>query len=114
MSPSPCGRCGAERDASDNFCRRCGQQFQATLPAVVPDRTLVKREFLPAPLVGSMAVLALGTGVEWLARRMAGNAARSAGRALISRSEGGKKAAASRESLVVDETIYVRKVHLHR
>lgn len=114
-SPS-CSRCDAARDLADNFCRRCGRQFTVNLPAVRPPLLPVRARTIPPSLVGSVAVLALGTGLEWLARRVAGSAARAAGRALVERSPG--SAVAQRESptdaLTVDEVLYVRKVQLRR
>jgi len=66
---------------------------------------------LPASFVGSVAVLAVGTGLEWLARRLAGPAARAAGRALISQASGQRGGA---DDVTVDEVLYVRKVQLRR
>jgi hypothetical protein len=74
--------------------------------------------------VGSVAVLAVGTGVEWLARRFAGTAARgavrAAGRALIGGQDrlptrrGAGPAKKTPNQVSVDEFIYVRKVELRR
>jgi hypothetical protein len=67
--------------------------------------------------MSSVAVLAVGTGIEWLARRMAGPAARAAGRALISTGSGNRSVAGRRSSdpdVTVDEVVYVRKVQVHR
>jgi hypothetical protein len=62
-----------------------------------------------------MAVLAVGTGLEWLARRMVGSAARAAGRALIGdESAPTAKPAPRRDDVTVDEILYVRKVQLRR
>jgi hypothetical protein len=75
---------------------------------------------LPPTLVGSIAVLAIGTGLEWLARRMAGNAARgaarAAGRALTKRQpEAPVRAASPAEpAVVVREVLFVREVDLRR
>jgi hypothetical protein len=71
---------------------------------------------LPPSLVGSVAVLAVGTGIEWLARRMAGSAARAAGRALVSsnRPNPPAKSSTQPDSVTVDEVLYVRKVQLRR
>jgi hypothetical protein len=112
-----CSRCGGDRDTQDNFCRACGHQFTVNLPAVresrLPART---NRAIPPSLVGSVAVLAVGTGIEWLARRMAGLAARAAGRALI----GGERPLpparrnSESQSVTVDEVIYVRKVEVRR
>jgi hypothetical protein len=75
------------------------------------------RAVVPRPLLGSVAVLALGTGVEWLARRFAVQAARAAGRALVGR-DGARQPAASPSAaphdVSVDELIYVREVRLRR
>jgi len=58
-----------------------------------------------------VAVLALGTGLEWLARRLAGNAARAAGRALISPD---RKDATRQEAgaSTIEELLYIRKVNI--
>ena len=122
MDPLTCSRCGAAREASDNFCRRCGHQLTVTLPALsrvegpalrapglpVPSRAI------PASLIGSVAVLAIGTGVEWLARRAAGGAVRAAGRALVPAL--GRRPARQKQQgdVSVDELLYVRKVQLRR
>ena len=66
-----------------------------------------------------MAVLAVGTGLEWLARRMAGTAAKAAGKALIGaadrpRTPATKQSAPSDDTVTVDEVLYIRKVQLRR
>ncbi len=111
-----CGHCDMPRDVGDNFCRCCGHQFTVNLPAVHESKLpAVRRGGLPPSLVGSVAVLAVGTSLEWLARRMVGSAARAAGRALIGsdRSETQKPAPRS-DDVTVDEVLYVRKVQLRR
>jgi hypothetical protein len=123
-----CPRCGASRETEDNFCRRCGHQLTVdvpagrSLPAVQPQRLPARSQSLPPSLVGSVALLAVGTGIEWLARRMAGTAgrsvARAATRALIGRERLPANPVASPPStpstVNVDEFIYVRKVELRR
>jgi hypothetical protein len=111
-----CGRCGVRRDVGDNFCRACGHQFTVNLPAVKESRLpAVKRGGLPPSLVGSVAVLAVGTSLEWLARRMVGSAARSAGRALIGTDRTPEtKPAPQSDDTTVEEILYVRKVQLRR
>jgi hypothetical protein len=75
----------------------------------------VKRSSLPPSLVGSVAVLAVGTGLEWLARRMVGQAARAAGRALIGADNTpSAKPVPRQDTVTVDEVLYVRKVQLRR
>jgi hypothetical protein len=72
---------------------------------------------IPPAVIRGAAMLALGTGVEWMMRRMAGNAVRAAGRSLI---PGGNNApakqlsAAGPREVTVDEVLYVRKVQLRR
>ena len=115
MEAISCGRCGAKRDTNDSFCRRCGHQLTVNLPAVRSQNLPAVRRSLPPSLVGSVAVLAVGTGIEWLARRMAGSAARAAGRALIGQDRAIVPTPAPRPDLVtVDEVLYVRKVQLRR
>jgi hypothetical protein len=111
-----CGRCSARRDTGDNFCRGCGHQFTVNLPAVQPRNLPALRRGLPPSLVGSVAVLAVGTGIEWLARRMAGSAARAAGRALVGqdRSLTPSPRPPRPDDVTVDEVLYVRKVQLRR
>jgi hypothetical protein len=111
-----CGRCGAARDTADNFCRRCGHQLTVNLPAVSARNLPAVRKNLPPSLVGSVAVLAVGTGLEWLARRMAGSAARAAGRALIGQERPviPAKPVARNGDVTIDEILYVRKVQLRR
>ena len=100
----------------DNFCRACGHQFTVNLPSVrASNLPAVKRSSLPPSLVGSVAVLAVGTGLEWLARRMVGQAARAAGRALIGSDQPAPtKPATRQDDVTVDEVLYVRKVQLRR
>ena len=73
---------------------------------------------LPPSLVGSVALLALGTGAEWLARRLASTAVRSATKAVLGRtlapSNNKKSALASPRDVTVDEVVYIRKVQLRR
>jgi hypothetical protein len=114
-----CGRCGAQRDTGDNFCRSCGRQFTVNLPAVQSRQLPALRRSLPPSLVGSVAVLAVGTGIEWLARRMAGNAARAAGRALIGQNRAitpatNRPAPSQPKDVTIDEVLYVRKIQLRR
>jgi len=116
-----CARCTAPRDNGDNFCRRCGHQFTVNLPVVqnlgLPERR--EQRGLPPTLVGSVAVLALGTGAEWLARRLAGTAVRSAARAVLGRQSNlpaatSKSALTTPRDVTVDEVLYIRKVQLRR
>jgi hypothetical protein len=121
MEPLSCSRCKAPRDQSDNFCRACGHQFTINLPALRrAEGPAGRRSDLPAlrspfppSLIGSVAVLAVGTGLEWLARRAAGSAARSVGRALIG-SEKRPQKQSTPSAVSVDEVLYVRKVQLRR
>jgi hypothetical protein len=77
---------------------------------------------LPPSMVGSIAVLAVGTGLEWLARRLASNAARAAERALTTREARPPAAIRPRSiqvsdsnaAVTVDEMVYVRKVQVRR
>jgi hypothetical protein len=120
VAPLTCDRCGTICENGDNFCRRCGQRMPSSLPVVRTPNLPIRTNALPQPLVRSVAVLAVGTGLEWLARRFAGTAARAAGRALI----GLDRPASSQTSLskaqqlpseaVIDEVLYVRKVQLRR
>ena len=115
MNTLTCGRCGAVRDQADNFCRRCGRQLTVNLPAVRPTSLPARSSAVPASLVGSVAVLALGTGLEWLTRRLAGSAARAAGRALIGQDRHpvpSAKPRSDKPDVSVDEIIYVHKVEL--
>jgi hypothetical protein len=113
-----CSRCTGPRDDADNFCRRCGHQFAVALPAVrsvnLPERR--EQHGLPPSIVGSVALLALGTGAEWLARRLAGTAARTATKAVLGRGRNlpAKSTASSPQDVTVDEVLYIRKVQLHR
>jgi hypothetical protein len=112
-----CGRCNASRETTDNFCRRCGHQFTVNLPATGEDPLpMAVSKALPPSVIGSVAVLALGTGLEWLARRMAGSAARAAGRALVPSER--TPAPAPRHDpgsgVTIDEVVYVRKVQVRR
>jgi hypothetical protein len=112
-----CGRCGNPRDQADNFCRRCGHQLTVNLPAVRPRNLPIRVQSLPPSLVGSVAVLAVGTGLEWLARRLVGNASRAAGRALIGRDNSPattRPAKPTSPDVSVNEVLYVRKVELRR
>jgi hypothetical protein len=96
----------------------------SSLPAVSRTALPAQSRALPPTLVGSVAALAVGTGIEWLARRMAGGAARAATRAagraivprLTPRADVSKPAAKapSENVTVVDEIVYVRKVQLRR
>jgi hypothetical protein len=116
-----CSRCGAACDLNDNFCRRCGHDLSLALPALRPPSLPARPRTIPPSLVGSVAVLALGTGLEWLARRAAGTAARAAGRALVG---GGQERTVARprrsdgnaapDAIDVDEVLYIRKVQLRR
>lgn len=71
---------------------------------------------IPPSVVRGVAVLALGTGLEWVMRRMAGNAAKAAGRALVTASPlpGKQVKSAGPREVSVDEIVYVRKVQLRR
>jgi hypothetical protein len=115
VTPLHCTRCGLAREIDDNFCRRCGHQFTANLPVVQTSNFLPARtRAIPPSLVGSVAVLAVGTGLEWLARKLAKTAAISAGRALIGQAEAPVARRKAPDDVTVDEMLYVRKVQLRR
>jgi hypothetical protein len=66
-----------------------------------------------------MAVLAVGTGIEWLARRMAGSAARAAGRAATRALVGPEPSQPPAvrppaRGVTIDEVVYVRKIQVRR
>src|SRR4051812_2621566 len=116
MNELRCPSCGLEREISDNFCRRCGRQITVNLPEPTsanlpvirtPDLPAAVRA-LPPSLIGSVAVLALGTGLEWAARRLSAGAARgvarAAGRALINKAGGREESA---QVTFVEEVLYV-------
>jgi len=87
------------------------------LPVVREPRLPAEARKVPASLVGSVAVLAVGTGLEWLARRMASGAARAAGRALVRREPEQSPAippASSSDSVTVEEVLYIRQVRLRQ
>src|SRR5262245_34108768 len=110
MSALTCHKCGASRAMADNFCRQRGFRFTVNLPATRrPSLPVVRPQSIPPSFVGSMAVLALGTGIEWLARRFARDAARAAGRALVERSDSRTEPADA-----IEELLYIRKVHIRR
>lgn len=123
MSDLRCPNCRLSCDIRDNFCRNCGRQITITVPSNMPavrapELPAVVRS-VPPSLIGSVAVLALGTGLEWAARRlssgMAKGAARAAGRALISRAGGGQPAAeATTPTTFVEEFLYIRQVEVRR
>jgi hypothetical protein len=116
-----CTGCGSSCEPSDNFCRRCGSALAVEAPVLRTTRlpALRQRRALPPSLVGSVAVLALGTTVEWVARRLAGQAARAAGRALIGGQQSNGLTASPRpartgDDISVDEFFYVREVRIRR
>jgi len=112
-----CGRCSASRETTDNFCRRCGHQFTVNLPAVRDEALPVSSvKTLPPSVIGSVAILAVGTGLEWLARRMVGSAARAAGRAIVSpvRPQTPIPRPKHVPDVTIDEVVYVRKVQVRR
>ncbi len=86
------------------------------------ERLPAETRAIPPSLVGSVAVLALGTGLEWLARRMASGAgravARAAGQALVGRANRASSPPARQQPVVpadgvqVDEVVYIRQVRL--
>jgi hypothetical protein len=118
MNGLRCPSCSAPRDTSDNYCRRCGHQITIDLPAVRTSASLPaeRRANLQPSLLGSVAVLAVGTGLELIARRLAGNAARAAGRTLVPRAKSPPPAKVTppSDTVTVDEVVYVRQVRLRR
>lgn len=115
MASLKCPNCGLPRDASDNFCRNCGHQITVNLPAVPESHLPAPVRAIPPSLVGSVALLAVGTGIEWLARRAASNAFRAVGRAIVTRgSRAPAKRATPPEHVTIDEIVYVRQVHIRR
>jgi hypothetical protein len=119
MTDLRCGRCELPRDTQDNFCRRCGHQFTVNLPAVrsVGLPQVQRSRAIPPSLVGSVAVLALGTTAEWLARRLAGSATRAVARKMLGGSSPqvpAKAQPSTPHDVTVDEVLYVRKVQLRR
>ena len=65
-----------------------------------------------------MAVLAVGTGLEWAARRLVPSAAKAAGRAVIGQDRAAarqnKKATHLSDDVSIDEVLYIRKVQVRR
>jgi hypothetical protein len=117
MSDLRCTRCEYPRDTQDNFCRRCGHQFTVNMPAVrnVGLPQVQRSRAVPPSIVGSVAVLALGTGAEWLARRLAGSATRAVARKMLGSGNTPAKAQPpATTDVTVDEVLYVRKVSLRR
>ena len=121
MTDLRCSRCEYPRETSDNFCRRCGHQFTVNLPAVrsVGLAKVERSSAIPPTLVGSVAVLALGTGAEWLARRLAGSATRAVAKAVLGGGRNlpttpSKAQPSAPRDVTVDEILYVRKVSLRR
>jgi len=119
MSDLRCPSCGLARDIGDNFCRRCGRQITVNLAESHGTELTTETRAIPPSLIGSVAVLALGTGLEWAARRLAAGAAktaaRAAGRALLSRAapepERGP-VASDRTVGIVEELLYIRQVRV--
>lgn len=116
MAPLKCSNCGMAREASDNFCRNCGHQITVNLPAVTERNLPAPVRAIPPSLVGSVAVLAVGTGVEWLARRMASNAVRAVGRAIVNREPASRprKKGSAQDDVTIEEILYVRQVQIRR
>jgi hypothetical protein len=77
---------------------------------------------VPASLVGSVAVLALGTSLEWIARKFGGaaakGAAKGAARAIVSQALSPAKQTspppAPLEPDAVDELVYIRRTRIRR
>jgi hypothetical protein len=71
---------------------------------------------IPPSVVRGAAVLALSTCAEWVLRRMAGNAARAAGRSLIPGASAPQKQLKAQEprQVTIEEALYIRKVQLRR
>jgi hypothetical protein len=88
------------------------------LPAVKEPRLPAEtNSAIPPSLVGSVAVLAAGTALEWLARRLAGNAAKAAGRALVRKEPSAPAKARQPQvtpAVTVREFLYVREVEVDR
>ena len=124
MSPFRCHNCGAARGVEDNFCRRCGKQITVNLPAIRSQSLPTGQAGLPAvrgslppTVLRGLAALAIGTGLEWAARRLASNATRGITRALIQREPTKKPKASnggSADAVAIDEVVYIRQVHLRR
>ena len=119
MSDVRCPGCGIPRDIGDNYCRRCGRQITVNLPEVRSSSLPAEVRTIPPSLIGSVAVLALGTGLEWAARRLASgaakSAARAAGRALLSRGSASQPQVANdAPARIVQEVLYIRQVRIQQ
>jgi hypothetical protein len=119
MSDLRCPGCGIPRDIGDNYCRRCGRQITVNLPEVRPSTLPVEARAIPPSLIGSVAVLALGTGLEWAARRLASGAARgaarAAGRALLSRAGSSQPQVQNDAAAgIMQEVLYIRQVRIQQ
>jgi len=119
MSDVRCPGCGIPRDIGDNYCRRCGRQITVNLPEVRPSSLPAEVRTIPPSLIGSVAVLALGTGLEWAARRLASgaakSAARAAGRALLSRgTTSNQQVDNNAAARIVEEVLYIRQVRIQQ
>ena len=118
MSDLRCPSCGLTRDIGDNYCRRCGRQITVNLVESRGTELTTETRAIPPSLIGSVAVLAIGSGLEWAARRMgagaAKTAARAAGRALLSRGSAKEQPPTHAATTVVEEMIYIRQVEVRR
>ena len=120
MADLRCPSCSNACDLSDNFCRHCGQKIAVNLPALRSARLPAEVRSIPPSLVGSVAVLALGTGLEWAARRLGAGAlrgaARATGRALLNKGlqSQTRTAAEPDPAFRVDELLYIRRTRFER
>ena len=122
VSDLRCPNCRLACDIGDNFCRNCGRQITIdapnSLPALRSPELPAAIRSVPPSLIGSVAVLALGSGLEWAARRMgagaAKSAARAAGRALLNRGSVKDQPATPAATTLVEEMIYIRQVEVRR
>jgi hypothetical protein len=118
MHMSTCTSCNFARDASDNFCRRCGVAVAPVqLPAVRDTATATIWRTQASPVVKGAAVMAAGTVGQFVFRRIVGGlltGSRSGSRRGVQIKTPRGNDGMVDEAQIITETIMMRRVRVRR
>jgi hypothetical protein len=114
-----CGRCATVCDQDDNFCKRCGMALSDEQLPLKREQHLpaVSRPRVRAAVVRAVAVVAVGTLTEIMARRVAREAGRrvaSAVRLPIGRKQPKALRLVDDGPQVVSDTVFIRRIQVRR
>ena len=121
LEPTVCGRCDAECETDDNFCRQCGLSLRVStnLPSLRPNSLpAIRQSSVSAVVVRGAAFVAAGKIAEIVARRIVRSVFRSRNGSSKSLTKTDQADVVPRdevaETTVISETLLMRTIHFRR